>query len=136
MLPIMYIEDDAIDAMTVKRAFGELKVKNELIHKLNGEEALEYLTGNGHKKPCVILLDLNMPKMDGITFLRRVKLDEELKGIPVIVLTTSREERDIAESFKLSAAGYIIKPIDYKKFVEAIRTLDLYWTLCELPDGE
>jgi len=132
----MFIEDDDIDAMTIKRAFGELKVKNELIPKLNGEEALEYLTGNGNKKPCVILLDLNMPKMDGIVFLKRIKMDEELKVIPVIVLTTSREERDIAESFKLSAAGYIIKPLDYKKFVDAIRTLGLYWTLCELPDGE
>jgi len=135
-LPILYIEDDAIDAMTMKRAFGELKIKNELIHKLNGEEALKYLIENGHKKPCAILLDLNMPKMDGITFLKRVKMDEELKAIPVIVLTTSREERDIVESFKLSAAGYVIKPIDYRKFVDAIRTLDLYWTLCELPDGK
>ncbi len=132
----MFVEDDDIDAMTVKRAFGELKVKNEFIHKLNGEEALEYLIEDGHKKPCVILLDLNMPKMNGIDFLKRVKMDEELKGIPIIVLTTSRETRDIIESFKLSAAGYIIKPLDYKKFVEAIRTLDLYWTLCELPNGE
>lgn len=134
--PIMFIEDDAIDAMTIGRAFGELKVKNELIHKLDGEEAYEYLIENGHKKPCVILLDLNMPKMNGIEFLKRIKMDEELKVIPVIILTTSHEDRDIVESFKLSAAGYVIKPVDYKKFVEAIRTLNLYWTLCELPDGE
>jgi len=134
--PIMFIEDDDIDAMTIKRAFTDLKVKNELIHKLNGEEAMEYLINDDNKKPCVILLDLNMPRMNGIEFLKRAKMDEELQRIPIIVLTTSREESDIVASFKMSAAGYVIKPVDYAKFVEAIRTLDLYWTLSELPGGE
>jgi len=134
--PIMFIEDDDIDAMTIKRAFTDLKVKNELIHKLNGEEAMEYLINDDNKKPCVILLYLNMPRMNGIEFLKRAKMDEELQRIPIIVLTTSREESDIVASFKMSAAGYVIKPVDYAKFVEAIRTLDLYWTLSELPGGE
>jgi DNA-binding NarL/FixJ family response regulator len=77
-----------------------------------------------------------MPKMNGTEFLKIAKADETLKKIPVVVLTTSSEERDIVESFKLSVAGYIIKPVDYQKFVEAIRTIDLYWTLSELPEAK
>ena len=133
--PIMLVEDDSIDAMTVKRAFKELKVRNELVHRLNGEEALEYLR-NGNTKPCVILLDLNMPKMNGIEFLKITKEEKELKKIPVVVLTTSREECDITSSFEQNVGGYIVKPVDYRKFVEAIKTLNLYWTLSELPEGE
>ena len=77
-----------------------------------------------------------MPKMNGIEFLKVVKADDVLKRIPVIVLTTSKEECDIMDSFKLSVAGYIVKPVNYTKFVETIRTIDLYWTLSELPDGD
>jgi CheY-like chemotaxis protein len=131
--PILLVEDDSIDAMTVKRALADLKVVNPLVTTLNGEEALEYLKGHANKKPCIILLDLNMPKMNGIEFLKAAKADEELKKIPVIVLTTSREEQDKVESFRLSVAGYIVKSIDYKKFVDAVRIIDLYWTLSELP---
>ena len=133
--PILLVEDDTIDAMTVKRAFKELKVSNPLAHALNGEEALLHLRRGENENPCVILLDLNMPKMNGVEFLQIVKDDPSLKKIPVVVLTTSNEERDIIESFKLGVAGYIVKPVDYRKFVEAIRTIDLYWTLSELPDG-
>ncbi len=134
--PILLVEDDRIDAMTVKRALKDLKVTNQLVHTVNGEEALDYLRNESNKKPCVILLDLNMPKMNGIEFLKITKGEEGLKKIPVVVLTTSREEQDVTESFNLSVAGYIVKPVDYKRFVEAIRVLDLYWTLSELPDGE
>ena len=133
--PILLVEDDSVDVMTVKRALKDIKVTNGLAHVTNGEEALEYLRGQDSKMPCIVLLDLNMPKMNGIEFLKIVKADEELKRIPVVVLTTSGEERDKIESFKLSVAGYIVKPTDYKKFVEAVRTLELYWTLSELPDG-
>ena len=131
--PILLAEDDKVDAMTVKRAFNDLKVGNPLVHTVNGEDALKYLKGNGNKKPCVILLDLNMPKMNGIEFLRVIKADDSLRSIPVIVLTTSKEEQDKIESFKLSVAGYIIKSVDYKKFVDAVKVIDLYWTLSELP---
>jgi CheY-like chemotaxis protein len=131
--PILLVEDDSVDAMTVQRAFKDLKVTNPLAHSINGEEALAYLKDESNKKPCVILLDLNMPKMNGTEFLKVVKADDALKKIPVVVLTTSQEERDIVESFNLCVAGYIVKPVDYKKFVEAIRTIDLYWTLSELP---
>ena len=118
--PILLVEDDRVDTMTVRRALKDLKVTNQLICTTNGEEALEYLRDESKKKPCVILLDLNMPKMNGIEFLKIAKRKEELKRIPVIVLTTSREEQDVVESFNLSVAGYIVKPTDYKKFVGAI----------------
>ncbi len=133
--PILLVEDDRVDVMTVERALKELKVTNPLVCSINGEEALEYLRDESSKKPCVILLDLNMPKMNGTEFLKVVKADDVLKKIPVVVLTTSSEEQDVVESFNLSVAGYIVKPTDYKKFVEAIRAIDLYWTLSELPDG-
>jgi CheY-like chemotaxis protein len=131
--PILLAEDDSVDAMTVKRAFSELKVTNELVRVVNGEEAIEYLKIHTDKKPCVILLDLNMPKMNGIEFLKVAKADNELRQIPVVVLTTSKDDRDKVESFKFSVAGYIVKPVDYKKFVEAVKILNLYWTLSELP---
>jgi CheY-like chemotaxis protein len=135
--PILLIEDDKVDAMTVQRALNDLKVKNPLVHKVNGEDALEYLRNGSKPKPCcVILLDLNMPRMNGIEFLKNVKTDDELKQIPVVVLTTSKEEQDKIESFKFSVAGYMVKPTDYKRFVEAMRAIDMYWTLSELPNGE
>jgi CheY-like chemotaxis protein len=134
--PILLVEDDSVYAMTVRRAFKDLKVTNQLIHVDNGDEALEYLRNKKNKKPCVILLDLNMPKMDGIEFLKVKKDNDELKKIPVVALTTSTEGQDIIQSFELGVAGYIVKPVDYQKFVEAVRTINLYWTLSELPNGE
>ncbi len=134
--PVLLVEDDSIDAMTVRRAFRDLKLSNTLTHRINGEEALEYLRGPEAEIPCVILLDLNMPRMNGIEFLKVIKQDDKFKSIPVIVLTTSNEECDVVESFRMCVAGYIVKPVDYKKFVEAIRTIDLYWTLSELPETE
>jgi len=130
----LLVEDDREDAMTVGPVLKDLKVTNRLIHAVNGEEALECLKSESNKKPCVILLDLKMPKMDGIEFLKIAKADEGLKKIPVVMLTTSKQEQDVVESFKLSVAGYIVKPADYKKFVDAIRTINLCWTLSELPN--
>jgi len=134
--PILLVEDDEVDTMTVQRALKDLKVTNELVHRINGEEALKYLRAEDSQMPCVVLLDLNMPKMNGVEFLKISKEDEKLKKLPVVVLTTSKEEHDIVESFELSVAGYIVKPVDYKRFVEAIRAIDLYWTLSELPANE
>lgn len=131
--PIMLVEDDAVDALTVKRALSDLKVINPLVHKSNGEEALKHLMDANNPRPCIILLDLNMPKMNGIEFLKHMKKQEGLKKIPVVVLTTSRDEQDIVESFQLNVAGYMVKAVDYKKFVETIKAVDLYWTLSELP---
>ncbi len=131
--PVLLVEDDSVDAMTVRRAFKDLKLGNKLAHSANGQEAMHYLHDPENEEPCVILLDLNMPRMDGIEFLEAIKEDPHLRRIPVIVLTTSNEERDVVESFQLSVAGYIVKPVDYQKLVDAIRTLDLYWTLSDLP---
>ena len=133
--PILLIEDDNVDVMTVERVFRDLKIANQLVSTSNGEQALEYLRTSGNKKPCVILLDLNMPKMNGTEFLKIVKKDESLKKIPVVVLTTSSQQQDVVESFKLGAAGYMVKSVDYGKFVETIRTINLYWTLSELPSN-
>ena len=134
--PVLLVEDDSVDAMTVKRAFKDLNIANPLVHTLNGEEALKYLKSEENKKPCIILLDLNMPRMNGTEFMQVIKVDDKLKKIPIVVLTTSREERDKVESFRLSVAGYMLKGIDYKEFVEIVRTISTYWTLSELPDGE
>ena len=132
--PILLAEDDRVDVLTIQRALKEIKVTNRLDVVVNGEEALRFLRDPAHERPCLILLDLNMPKMNGIEFLKEFKKDEHLKMIPVVVLTTSREERDKVESFNNGVAGYMIKPVDYKQFVEVLRAIDLYWTLSEFPE--
>lgn len=131
--PILLVEDDSVDAMTVKRAIEDLGSKDTLVRSANGEEALDYLRNETNKRPRLILLDLNMPKMNGIEFLKHIKADNVLKRVPVIVLTTSMEDQDILRSFELSIAGYVVKPLDYKKFVEIIRTISQYWALSQLP---
>ena len=134
--PILLLEDDTVDAMTVKRALKELKVLNPLVRTCNGEDGLAYLREEKNPKPCVILLDLNMPKMNGLEFLKAVKADEQFKMIPAIVLTTSKDDQERIRGYQLNVAGYIIKPVDYAKFVEAVRIIDLYWTLSEMPNCE
>jgi CheY-like chemotaxis protein len=133
-LPILLVEDDDVDVMTMRRALKDLRITNPLLVAGDGEDGLAQLRAPDAPRPCVILLDLNMPRMGGLEFLRIVKADPVLKSIPVIVLTTSREESDRVETFQLSVAGYMIKPADYRQFVEVVRTIDLYWTLSELPD--
>lgn len=132
--PILLVEDDIVDAMTVKRALHDLNVTNTLIIKGNGEEALEYLHGGAPTLPCIILLDLNMPRMNGIELVRHLKQDTHLRRIPVVVLTTSKDEQDRVQSFDHSVAGYMIKPVEYPQFVEVVRSIHLYWTLSELPE--
>ena len=134
--PILLVEDDSVDAMTVKRAMRDLQVNHSVIHSVNGEEAMKYLTSPDMEKPFVILLDLNMPKMNGIEFLKVMKTYPELKTIPVIVLTTSKERRDVLDSFELGASGYMVKPVDYSKFVEILRRIFTYWDSSELPENE
>lgn len=131
--PILLLEDDKVDAMTVTRALKEVNVKNKLIIVENGEEALEYLHNEKNEKPCIILLDLNMPKMNGIEFLKIAKNEEGIKSIPVVVLTTSKADQDRLDTFKFSVAGYMIKPVNYMQFVDTVKTIKLYWTLSELP---
>jgi CheY-like chemotaxis protein len=131
--PILLVEDDQVDVMTVKRALKEINVTNPVINQENGEEALKYLRDPASERPCIILLDLNMPIMNGIEFLHIVKQDALLKRIPVVVLTTSEEQPDKIKSFDLGVAGYMAKPVDYRQFVELMRTLDAYWTISEVP---
>jgi len=133
---VLLVEDDDVDAMTIRRAISDLEIAGALIRVSNGEEALAYLRGEGNEKPCIILLDLNMPRMNGIEFLEVVKADAALKRIPIIVLTTSKEQCDIVRSFDFCVAGYIVKPVDYERFVQVLKTIDLYWTLSELPNGK
>lgn len=130
---ILLIDDDQVDAMTVQRALKELHVTNRLEHAENGEDALAFLSDDAKALPCLILLDLNMPVMNGIEFLQAVKTMPGLKCIPVVVLTTSDEQKDKLESFNLGVAGYMRKPVDYRQFVEVIRTIDAYWTISESP---
>ncbi len=134
--PILLIEDDRVDAMTVKRSLKEINIANKVNIASNGEEALKLLKDPQTELPCIILLDLNMPKMNGIEFLGIAKSDDRLRRIPVVVLTTSGEEQDRIDSFNLGIAGYMIKPVDYQQFVDVVKTINLYWTLSELPNGD
>ena len=131
--PILLVEDDQVDTMTVIRALKEIHVTNRLVHLENGEEAVSYLRDPESEKPCIILLDLNMPIMNGIEFLQVVKRDDHLKRIPVVVLTTSEEQQDKVNSFNMGVAGYMAKPVDYRQFVEVMRSIDAYWTISEMP---
>ena len=133
--PILLIEDDDVDVMTVNRALRDSQITNQLVSIGEGEEAIEYLKDESTAKPFIILLDLNMPRMDGAEFLKIVKADKVLKKIPVIIFTTSNSERDVIESFELGAAGYMVKSVDYEKFVETVRTITQYWTLSQLPSN-
>ncbi len=133
--PIFLVEDDAVDQMLLKRALSSLGIRNRLDIANNGEEALEQLgKSTGEDRPCLILIDLNMPRMNGFEFLRVLRQDESLRMIPVIVLTTSKEQKDVRESYRLGAAGYMAKPVDYLQFVELVRTIDRYWSFCEQPE--
>ena len=132
--PILLVEDDDVDQMVIERAFKDLKIANQLVKMANGEETLEFLKTESNKKPCIILLDLNMPRMNGIEFLKILKADKALKKIPVVVMTTSGAEQDIVESFRLGATGYIVKSIDYKKSAETIMAIDLCLSSSELSD--
>ncbi|MBP9151407.1 MAG: response regulator [Flavobacteriales bacterium] len=130
--PVLLVEDDLVDAMTVHRSFKELNITNKIEHSVNGVEALLNLQ-EMTVKPCLILLDINMPKMNGIEFLERIKSMEDYMRIPVVVLTTSNDERDKMESYNLGVAGYMLKPVDYQQFVQIMRKINIYWTLSELP---
>lgn len=141
-IPILLVEDDQVDVMTVQRALKVNKIINPLYVVQNGEEALNFLRRQGAfsdpektPRPGIILLDLNMPVMNGVEFLKVIKTDNDLRRIPVVVLTTSKADEDRVESFNLSIAGYIIKPVEFEKFVEAMRTIGLYWALSELSNS-
>jgi CheY-like chemotaxis protein len=124
--PILLVEDDYVDVMAVKRVLQDFHVANTLVYAANGEEALAYLKDKGNERPCVILLDLNMPRMNGIEFLEILRADEALRHIPVAVVTTSPERQDMARSFELGAVAYVIKCSSYGEFRERMRAVEVY----------
>ena len=136
LVNILLVEDDEVDVMNVKRAFKKNHILNPLHVAENGLVALNMLTGNGIEQipfPRIILLDLNMPKMGGIEFLEKLRNDDRFKSISVFVMTTSNEDRDKIEAYKLNVAGYIIKPLSINSFVQSVSILNNYWQLCEFP---
>ncbi|MCG8386514.1 MAG: response regulator [Cytophagales bacterium] len=132
--PIMLIEDDIVDALTVERALNDIDISNKLIHVQNGEEALNYLMDTNEERPSIILLDLNMPGMNGLEFLEERFKSPELRAIPLVVLTTSKDESDIKASFSYGIAGYMVKPVDYKEFVDLMKVIKEYWSSSQSPN--
>jgi CheY-like chemotaxis protein len=138
---ILLVEDNPDDVELTLRAFKINKIANEIIVAGDGIEALDYIYGTGKFKtreesrmPAVVLLDLKLPKKDGLEVLQRIRADERTKLLPVIILTSSKEEQDIIGSYSLGANSYIRKPVDFQKFVDAIRQWELYWLVInELP---
>ncbi|HEY0243178.1 MAG TPA: response regulator [Gemmatimonadaceae bacterium] len=134
MLNILLVEDDEVDVMNVRRAFERNNVSNPLYVAGNGLEALAMLRdGTVPSERRLILLDLNMPKMNGIEFLQALRSDPELSSAPVVVLTTSNDDQDKIDAYNLNVAGYLLKPVTFSNFCERMTTLNKYWTLVEMP---
>ena len=133
-LNILLVEDDQVDVMNVKRAFDKNRIVNPLFVAGDGLEGLQMLRdGTVPDERRLVLLDLNMPRMNGIEFLRELRRDPGLQHTPVVVLTTSNDERDKIEAYNLNVAGYLLKPVTFINFVEVMATLNKYWSLVELP---
>tara|TARA_R100000988_G_scaffold14788_1_gene7556 strand:- start:134 stop:547 length:414 start_codon:yes stop_codon:yes gene_type:complete len=133
-LKILLVEDDEVDVMNVKRAFDKARIQNPVEVAKDGVHALSLLKDPSFSKErLLILLDINMPRMNGIELLREIRKDPELHSLPVVVLTTSDDERDKVDAFDLNVAGYLLKPVTFPKFVDILDVLNRYWTLVEWP---
>ena len=132
LVNILLVEDDEVDVMNLKRAFKKNNIQNELFVAGNGVEALDMLRSAIVPSPRIIILDINMPKMNGIEFLKILREDEILKCISVFVMTTSNEDSDKINAYNLNVAGYILKPLSFEKFIASVATLDNFWSLCEM----
>ena len=136
---ILLVEDDPKDVELTLTALDEYKLANEVVVAGDGEEALDYLYYRGtfatraKESPAVILLDLKLPKVDGLEVLQQLKRDEKLKLIPVVVLTSSREERDMVASYQLGVNAYVVKPVDFHEFVNAVKELGVFWAVVNEP---
>ena len=134
VLNILLVEDDEVDVMNVRRAFERNNVSNPLYVAGNGLEALEILrNGTVPRERRLILLDLNMPKMNGIEFLQALRADPDLAATPVVILTTSNDDQDKIDEYNLNVAGYLLKPVTFSNFCERMTALNKYWTLVEMP---
>ena len=138
--PILLVEDNPDDEALTLRAFKKNKIANEVIVARDGVEALDFLFGNGphagrdtSNHPAVVLLDLKLPRIDGLEVLRRIRADDRTRLLPVVVLTTSKEQQDIHEAYSLGANSYIRKPVDFEKFIHAVGQLALYWLVLNEP---
>jgi CheY-like chemotaxis protein len=136
---ILFAEDNPHDTELTLAALAEYKLLNEVVAVSDGAEALDYLYSRGRFKerppgnPAVVLLDLKMPKVDGLEVLRVIKQDPQLRTVPVVMLTSSREDQDLAQSYKLGVNSYVIKPVAFQSFVEAVKHLGVYWTMHNQP---
>ena len=136
---ILLVEDDLKDVELTLTALEEYNLANEVVVARDGEEALDFLYRRGtfatrsNENPAVLLLDLKLPKVDGLEVLGRIKSDEKLRMIPVVVLTSSREERDMVASYRLGVNDYVVKPVDFHEFVNAIRELGVFWAIINEP---
>lgn len=137
-ITILHVEDDQVDKMVIERVIKRLQLTNNLLHASNGEEALDVLRGtNGKAKleqlPQVILLDINMPKMNGLEFLKELRSDPSINFISVFVLTTSNDDYDRKEAYQYNVAGYFVKPVDISQFETTFQTLSNFWKICVWP---
>jgi two-component system response regulator len=137
---ILLVEDNPSDVGLTLRAFEKNRIQNKLVVAADGQEALDYLFGAGayagrdtSEMPAVILMDLKLPRVDGLEALRRIRSHALTKRLPVVILTSSREDQDVAMSYDLGANSYIRKPVDFQQFSEAVRALDLYWLVLNEP---
>jgi CheY-like chemotaxis protein len=136
---ILLVEDNPQDLELTLEALSEYRLTNEVVVAGDGEEALDYLLCRGKYKmrncenPILVLLDLKLPKVDGLEVLQTIKSTEHLRTIPVVILTSSREERDLVESYKLGVNAYVVKPVDFGQFMEAVRRLGVFWTITNEP---
>jgi two-component system response regulator len=133
---ILLVEDNAQDAELTLYALEKNKLANRIVNTRDGAEALEYIFATGRyadrcreEMPCLVLLDIKLPKVDGIAVLKQLKSDPDTRNIPVVILTSSREERDIVESYRLGVNSYIVKPVDFEQFTDAVRQIGLYWLI-------
>jgi CheY-like chemotaxis protein len=139
---ILLAEDSSEDAELVLEALAEYRIANTVLHVKDGEEALDYLYRRGAFanyppiQPAVVLLDLKMPKVDGTEVIKQLKNDPELKRIPVVVMTSSREERDLVNSYNLGANAYVVKPLNFHEFVDAVKQLGAFWAVLNEPPPE
>lgn len=136
---ILLVEDNPNDEEMTLEAFAECRLANEVVVVRDGQEALDYLYHQGDYaerqsgSPAVILLDLKLPKINGMEVLRRIKSDPELRTIPVVIMTSSREERDVEEGYQLGVNAYVVKPVDFPSFVESVKDMGVFWALINHP---